>query len=114
MGILTLILVTVVAVGIINGLPVLKGNCLSQEICYRKISYIKSVGLFALIFGILGQMIGLYSAFAAIEQMGGVSPAMLAGGLKVSSITTIYGLVIYVIALLIWFLFSLRLEKPEE
>ena len=63
---------------------------------------IKSIGLLALVVGVLGQMIGLYSAFEAIQQMGTVSPAMLAGGLKVSSITTIYGMVIYIISLVIW------------
>ena len=62
---------------------------------------IKGIGLLAVVVGILGQMIGLFSAFQAIEQMGSVSPAMLAGGLKVSSITTIYGLIIYVVAILL-------------
>ncbi|TNJ41946.1 MotA/TolQ/ExbB proton channel family protein [Tamlana fucoidanivorans] len=61
----------------------------------------KEVGLLALSTGILGQIIGLYSAFQGIEQMGAVSQQMMAGGLKVSSITTIYGLVIYVISLLL-------------
>ncbi|WP_436517489.1 MotA/TolQ/ExbB proton channel family protein [Ekhidna sp. To15] len=62
---------------------------------------IKSVGLLAAITGILGQLIGLFSAFEAIQQMGSVSPAMLAGGLKVSMITTIYGIIIYIVALLL-------------
>jgi len=34
-------------------------------------------------------------------MMGGVSQAMLAGGLKVSSITSIYGLIIYIVSILI-------------
>lgn len=68
-----------------------------------KLNYVKSFGLLALVTGILGQLIGMYSAFSAIEQMGEVSQAMLAGGLKVSSITTIYGLLIFVITRLIWF-----------
>lgn len=70
---------------------------------------IKSVGLFAMISGILAQLIGLFSAFQAIEQAGTVSPAMLAGGLKVSMISTIYGMLIYAISYLIWF--GLRLKK---
>ncbi|MEO1256002.1 MAG: MotA/TolQ/ExbB proton channel family protein [Bacteroidota bacterium] len=63
-------------------------------------SLIKSVGLLAAITGILGQLIGLFSAFEAIQQMGSVSPAILAGGLKVSMITTIYGIIIYIVAIL--------------
>ena len=61
----------------------------------------KESGLLALAVGFLGQLIGLFGAFEGIEQMGGVSQAMLAGGLKVSSITSIYGLLIYIVSLLI-------------
>ena len=61
----------------------------------------RELGLLALAVGFLGQLIGLFGAFEGIEQMGGVSQAMLAGGLKVSSITSIYGLLIYIVSLLI-------------
>jgi len=57
------------------------------------------MGLLALATGILGQVIGLYKMFEGIEMMNGVSPAMIAGGLKVSSITTLYGLLIYILSL---------------
>ncbi len=71
-------------------------------VCFWKFpKWIKEVGLLALSFGILGQVIGLYSAFKAIEQMGQVSQEMMVGGLKVSSITTMYGLVIYIISLIL-------------
>ena len=56
---------------------------------------LKEFGLAALAFGFLGQLIGLLGAFEAIEAAGGVSQSILAGGLKVSSITSIYGLMIY-------------------
>lgn len=63
--------------------------------------WVKEIGILALATGILGQIIGLYAAFEAIEAAADISPAMLAGGLKVSLITTIYGLLIFVISLLI-------------
>ena len=56
---------------------------------------LREFGLAALAFGFLGQLIGLLGAFEAIEAAGGVSQSILAGGLKVSSITSIYGLMIY-------------------
>lgn len=62
---------------------------------------VKSVGLLAAITGVLGQLIGLFSAFETIQEMGSVSPSILAGGLKVSMITTLYGLVIYIISLIL-------------
>lgn len=112
MGILTLILIAMLAVSIMNGLPVLKSASKTDR-DRIKISYIKSVGLFALIMGILGQLIGLYQAFMGIEAMGSVSSAMLAGGLKVSMITTLYGLLIYVLSYLIWFGLSFTLRNSE-
>jgi uncharacterized membrane protein len=72
----------------------------------QSIDMIKSSGLFAAVTGVLGQLIGLYSAFSAIEQMGSISPEMLMGGLKTSSICTIYGLVIYALSLLAWFVIT--------
>ena len=63
--------------------------------------WLKEVGLLALAIGILGQIIGLYSAFQHIEQAGGVSQEMMAGGLKVSSITTAYGLIIYILSIIL-------------
>lgn len=62
---------------------------------------VKELGLLALALGFLGQLIGLMGAFEGIEAMGGVSQSMLAGGLKVSSITSIYGLLIYIISLIV-------------
>ena len=62
---------------------------------------VKEIGLLALAMGFLGQLIGLMGAFDGIEAMGGVSQSMLAGGLKVSSITSIYGLLIYIISLIV-------------
>lgn len=71
-------------------------------VCFFKFpNWLKEVGILALSFGILGQIIGLYGAFKGIEQMGQVSQEMMAGGLKVSSIPTIYGLLIYILSLVL-------------
>lgn len=71
-------------------------------VCFWKFpEWIKEVGLLALSIGILGQVIGLYGAFKGIEQMGEVSQQMMAGGLKVSSIPTIYGLLIYILSIIL-------------
>lgn len=68
------------------------------------------LGIFAAIFGIFGQCIGLFSAFKAIEEVGGVSPEMLAGGLKVSMVSTLYGLFILLIAFMCWFGLKLKVK----
>ena len=111
MGILSLIFIAMLAVAFINGMPVIKGGESDVTIVARKLGYIKSVGLFAMVVGILGQLIGLFSAFEYIEAQGSVSPAMLAGGFKVSMIPTLYGLIIYAISLLIWLGLSFAAKK---
>lgn len=103
MGILTLLLLIILSIAVVSAIKTSSGPPLNMDKLRHQQSYIKSVGLFALVFGILGQMIGLYSAFQHIEAAGGVSTAMLAGGLKVSSICTLYGLIIFLISYLIWF-----------
>lgn len=93
MGIITLGLVAVVV-------TVIRSIALRNKQGFQSsLSLIKQAGLFSAVMGFLGQMIGLYNAFKAIEEMGNVSQAMLMGGLKVSSITTIYGLIVFGIAL---------------
>jgi hypothetical protein len=59
---------------------------------------IREFGLLALAIGILGQLIGLYSGFVAIESMGSISPTILISGLQVSMITTFEGLIGFVIS----------------
>lgn len=76
------------------------------------INYVKHFGLLALVLGVLGQLIGLYSAFSAIEQAGDVSQALLAGGLKVSAITTLWGLICYALSLIM--ALGLTVGAPKE
>lgn len=64
----------------------------------KTISLISSFGLFIVAWGILGQTIGLITAFDAIESAGDVSMGMMAGGLKVSLLTTLFGLFTFIIS----------------
>ena len=47
--------------------------------------------------GFLGTVVGMVEAFDAIEAAGDISPAIVAGGMKVALITTIGGLVVAII-----------------
>lgn len=95
-GILFMSLLTLLLVGVIY-------TALKRE------KSLKLFGILALTIGILGQLIGIFQMYEGIVSMGGeISQAMLAGGLRVSSITTIYGLLIYSISLIIRLFFSFR------
>ncbi len=63
-------------------------------------------GSFAFLVGVLGQVIGLYGAMEAVETAKeAISPSLLAGGLRVSSLPPLYGLTLFVISGLLWFVF---------
>ncbi len=102
MGILTLLLLTILAMAGYRIIQIGRDQVGHETVFRYQLTYIKSIGLFSLVFGILAQLMGLYQAFSAIEQVGDVSPAILAGGLKVSMISTIYGLVIFLLSYILW------------
>ncbi|MDD7438218.1 MAG: MotA/TolQ/ExbB proton channel family protein [Bacteroidales bacterium] len=47
--------------------------------------------------GFLGTVVGMVMAFDTIEQVGDISPTVVAGGMKVALITTIFGLIVAMI-----------------
>ncbi len=111
MSILTILLVIVVAVSVYFVVTISSGKAKEKANFRHQLKYVKSIGLFTMITGILGQMIGLMEAFGAIEEMGDISPSIMAGGLKISLITTLTGIVIYLISIAIWFLLDLWYQK---
>lgn len=113
MSVLTLIALVMFSVAVVNGVAIFTGKVEDAEKIRHRVSYVKSIGLLALVTGLLGQLIGLYSAFEYIAEAGSVSPGMLAAGLKVSSITSLYGMVIFVIAYLAWFLLDVALNRQK-
>lgn len=64
----------------------------------KTITLVSSISLFVLVWGFLGQMIGLITAFDAIEAAGDISPSMLAGGLKIAILSPLFGMVVFLIA----------------
>ena len=47
--------------------------------------------------GFMGTVIGMILAFDAIQAAGTISPALVAGGIKVALITTVSGLIVAII-----------------
>lgn len=64
-------------------------------------AWVKEIGLMALIGGIFYQLMGVYQVLGIYQSLGDISPTLLAGGFKVSLISTMYGLLIYFISLII-------------
>ena len=87
----TLILLIVIIALLIRGF-------LKKEARQQTITLVSSISLFVLVWGFLGQMIGLITAFDAIEAAGDISPSMLAGGLKIAILSPLFGMVVFLIA----------------
>jgi hypothetical protein len=60
-------------------------------------------GAFALAAGFLGTAVGLYQAAWAVERAGAVEPTLVWGGIRLTLITTQFGLLVFLTALLLWF-----------
>ena len=61
--------------------------------------------------GFLGTVIGMVMSFDEIQQKGDISPTIVAGGMKVALITTIYGIVV---ALVLQVFYNFILTKIES
>ncbi|MCG9973081.1 hypothetical protein [Christiangramia crocea] len=57
----------------------------------KSISLINQLSLLALVIGLFAQFIGLIQIFDAFEALGDISPALFAGGLKVTLLAPLFG-----------------------
>jgi len=117
MGVLTILLIITTAWIIYHFVIGYNSKQPNQEKILRKIEYGKSMGLFALITGISGQMMGLYNMFLAIEKAiekgAEVAPGLVFAAIKVTMICTFYGILIYLLSLVLWFVASIMIENKN-
>ena len=63
--------------------------------------WVKEIGIGALVYAIFGTLLGLAQVFDAMQMFGDISISVMCGGLKVTLISTFYGLIVYFISLII-------------
>ena len=73
----------------IKSILTLKTN---KEISKKMLKHISDSGTLGLALGVMGSFIGLITAFDVIEATGAAEPSILAGGLKVALLSTLFGL----------------------
>ena len=78
-----------------------------------QIVYVKYLGILSLTLGIFGQTVGLYGALLALEKVQ-VAPNIIYSGIRVSSISTIYGLIIFLLAYTAWILLKFKIERNND
>lgn len=102
MGILTIMLFIIVALSLFFLYLIVRKEYKDLDQTLKRLLFIKTAGVIALVIGFLGQMVGLHYAFTAVEAAADISPKILAGGLKVSMITPIYGMIIFLVSYIFW------------
>lgn len=80
----------------------------------RHLDVILFLGSFSFFTGFLWQGIGLSEVLNIIQQYPNISPAAIAGGLKVSLISTISGAILFAIAGIFWICLRYMNAKKEE
>ena len=73
----------------IKSILTLKTN---KEISKKMLKHISDSGALGLALGVMGSFIGLITAFDVLEATGAAEPSILAGGLKVALLSTLFGL----------------------
>jgi hypothetical protein len=96
MTLLTAILVVMLVLSIMLVQSIFIGKIQNSYKILKQIKLIRSLGTLALMMGLLGQLVGLFSAFSAIK-IGQVeaTPSLFFEGFKVSMISSIYGILIF-------------------
>lgn len=114
MGILTLLLLVIVIWNVYHFIVFSKADKEKLPMLLRKFRNGRDIGLFAVVTGIMGQMVGLFVTFSYLQDVSDVSPSIIWSGLKVSMITTLYGIIIYLFSLLVWFVMNAMVERKME
>ena len=72
MSILSVLFLLVIITAVYTATGITNRKVVSSESFKMRASYIRGIGLFAMITGILGQLIGFYQGFSAIERAGDI------------------------------------------
>ncbi len=63
--------------------------------------WVREIGIAALVVSIFWTLMGLFQILGTIEVIGNISFPVISGGLRVTLISTFYGLIVYFISLVI-------------
>ncbi|MBR5019091.1 MAG: hypothetical protein IKX53_05580 [Bacteroidales bacterium] len=88
-GLVTMSILTVLLVGLLFA-------------AWKAPAWVKEIGIVALVVSIISLAFGWYNAASAVEACkGDISPGLLWGGLKCGIVPLAYGLIIYLVSLII-------------
>jgi len=81
-----------------------EGRKVRRDAPEAEIGVVLAWGGLATVFGLLGTLVGMAQGFGAIAHAGApVEPTFIWGGLQATLVTSIFGLCIFGLSLLVWF-----------
>ncbi len=101
MGILTILLFIIIILSFYFFYLVIRKEYKDLNLLVKKLKFIRVTGVVALTTGLLGQLIGLYHGLSVMQQAP-ISSQLFAAGFRISMITTMYGMIIFLISYLLW------------
>jgi len=113
MGIITLILLVLLAWFVYHSISIKKAGK-NKEQGIGKLKFLNSIGLLALVLGTLHQLISWYSIIHAIEEAGDITFNIVLTALGNSMVPLIYGLSIYLLALILWLISNLLFNQKQQ
>lgn len=108
---LLILTVTILALVIKKAIELFTRKDLNKLQMERGLHAILFWGVFSAVLGVYGQLSGIYNALQIIIRAPDISPPIIAEGFAESFTTTLYGLVLFMVAGLAWFIFLSRYRK---
>jgi len=102
MSILTLLFALILGLSVFAGISAFRLKSKHTHKAQSLVGHIQSLALFTLTFGVFGQILGLVDVFDYLaNQDANVASSILARGIKITFHPTLFGLIIYLTAILI-------------
>jgi len=102
MSILTLLFLLILGLSLYTYISEIRSKKLNRGKAKSLLKLIKSVALFALVFGVFSQILGLVDIFSYLANKNvNVASSILAKGIRITFHPTMYGLIIYLTSILI-------------
>lgn len=99
---MTLVTIVMIVLAVRGWLRLRNGN-VAQATLGNGIDAVLFWGGYAAVLGVLGTLMGMSQAASAISRASEIDPSIVWMGIRIALSTTIYGLLVLAVALLLWF-----------
>ena len=113
MWLLLAILIVVVVQAITKGIQLFSKKEKNAGKLENGVNSILFWGIYGVVVGFFAHFLGILYAMEAIMSAADISPSIVAGGYSVSLLTILFGLIIFMIAAIIWFIYKSVLSHME-